>query len=63
MKKATLCGLVGVIVITLINLYYVIRTLTADYSLSFEYLIPNILSLVGWCALVYFFAELYKRQK
>lgn len=63
MKKATLIGLIGVIVVALVNLYYLIRNLTSDWEVPAEYIIPNILSIVGWCGLVYFFFELYKRQK
>lgn len=63
MKKATLIGLIGVIVITLINLYYVIANLISEYSVPIQYIIPNILSFMGWCGLVYFFFELYKKQK
>lgn len=63
MKKATLVGLIGVVIITLISLYYVITNLTAEHPVPIKYIIPNIISLVGWCGLVYFFVELYKKQK
>ena len=63
MKKATLVGLVGVIIITLLQVFYLIRNLTEDYSIPAEYIIQNIIGLAGWCGISYFFIELYKRQK
>ena len=59
MKKVTLCGLIGVIVITLVHLYEVISSLNAEYYDPHQDIVPDIISLVGWFGVVFFFVELY----
>lgn len=61
MKKPTLFGLIGCCTILVLDLYYVIRNISN--GVPAEYVIPNIFNLIAWGGIVYFFVELYKRQK
>jgi hypothetical protein len=63
MKKATLFGMIGAIMIALLQVFWSIVNL-AEISIGFPlYKFTNLISLVGWLFIGYFFVELYKKQK
>jgi hypothetical protein len=63
MKKATLFGMIGAIMIALLQVFWSIVNF-AEISISIPiYKFTNLIGLVGWGFISYFFVELYKKQK
>ena len=63
MKKATLFGMIGAIVILLLQVFWVIVNF-GEISLDVAiYKFTNVLGVIGWLLIGYFFVELYKKQK
>lgn len=65
MKTATLTALIGLSLLTFVELYYLIITINyaleiEGYSISFP--IFNFFRLIGFAGLWYFFFALYKKQ-
>ncbi|MBQ8968756.1 MAG: hypothetical protein IJ064_03355 [Bacteroidaceae bacterium] len=64
MKKATLMGLVGSIIILLIQVYYFIGSFSViQYGGGIVHVVTNLLGIAAWCCIAYFFFTLYKKQK
>ena len=63
MKKATLFGMIGAIMIALLQVFWSIVNF-AEIIISIPiYKLTNLIGLVGWGFISYFFVELYKKQK
>lgn len=63
MKKATLFGMIGAIMIASLQVFWSIVNF-AEISIDFPlYKFTNLIGLVGWLFIGYFFVELYKKQK
>lgn len=63
MKKATLFGMIGAIMIALLQVFWSIVNF-AEISLDIPiYKFINLIGLVGWLFIGYFFVELYRKQK
>jgi hypothetical protein len=63
MKKATLFGMIGAIMIALLQVFWTIANF-GEISISIPvYRFTNLIGLVGWSFIGYFFVELYKKQK
>ncbi|MBR3521093.1 MAG: hypothetical protein IKN75_01015 [Prevotella sp.] len=63
MKKATLFGMIGAIVMLLLYVFWVIVNF-GEISLNVTiYKFTNVLGVIGWILIGYFFVELYKKQK
>ena len=63
MKKATLFGMIGAIIIVLLQVFWTIENL---FEISIDiivYKISNFVGLIGWLLIGYFFVELYRKQK
>ena len=62
MKKATLFGMIGAIIICLLQVFWVIVNF-AEISIDIAlYKFTNIIGVLGWLMIGYFFVELYKKQ-
>lgn len=63
MKKATLFGMTGAIMIALLQVFWTTVNF-AEISIDIPiYKFTNLISVVGWLFIAYFFVELYKKQK
>lgn len=63
MKKATLFGMIGAIMIALLQVFWSVVNF-AEISISIRiYKFTNLIGLVGWGFISYFFVELFKKQK
>lgn len=63
MKKATLCGTIGVIINLLLQLFWTVSDFAGTaYDISVARF-TELIGMVGWLLIGYFFVELYKKQK
>ena len=67
MKNATLAGLVGSVIILLIQVFYFVRSLSTfsviEDSTYIRYVISYFLGIAAWCCIAYFFITFYRKQK
>lgn len=65
MKKATLLGFIGSVVILLIQVYYFINNLSVmrEFSGGITHIVTGFLGIGAWFCIGYFFLTLYKKQK
>lgn len=63
MKKATLFGMIGAIMLILLQVFYVIVNFAEIVLDIAVYRFTNIIGVIGWLLIGYFFVELYKKQK
>lgn len=63
MKTATLLGMIGAVVCTFINLFYVLLNLEIIHYDSNMAIATNLMVLFTWGTLAIFFYTLYENQK
>ncbi len=65
MKRATLIGLIGAVIPLFTSCFYTLSNMLHLYEVlgSGVYVVGNLLSIMSHVCIIYFFVQLYKRQK